>query len=129
MAKWYAASAVMYFRLKRSVQQTEFVAWENVYLVKASSVGEARQKARRYAKAASGDDGGDLTVDGKPATLVFGGLRKVVECIGDPTTFQRNDVIRLHDGVEATYSSFVVRSRKELDRLIRGKPAMVLYKD
>jgi hypothetical protein len=60
---------------------------------------------------------------------VFGGLRKIVECLGDPTTFQRNDVIRMHDGVEATYSCFVVRGKKDLDRLIDGKQVKLLYCD
>ena len=55
--KWYAASAIMYFRRKRATRQREFLVWENVYLVRASSIREAKKKARHFALAASGNDG------------------------------------------------------------------------
>jgi hypothetical protein len=127
--RWFAVSAILYFRIKKSSRQANYLVWENVYLVRAESANTARRRASFYARAAAGDDGGDLIVNGRPATLVFGGVRKVVECLGDPTSFRPNVVKAIHDGVEATYSAFLVRGKSDLLRLIHGKPTKIVYKE
>jgi hypothetical protein len=122
---WFAAHAIMYFRTRST--QREFYVWENVYLIKAQSARQAKSAASRFAKAASGADHGDLRIQNKPATLVFGGIRKVVECQGDPTTFKPAVVRVIHDGVEATYSKYTVRGKNSLRALIKGRPVTVVY--
>ncbi|WP_158502003.1 DUF4288 domain-containing protein [Vitiosangium sp. GDMCC 1.1324] len=123
---WYAASAVMYFQLKNEPQD-EFYIWENVYLLEAPNGAEARRKAEHFGKLEEGDDD-TLTLDGKPARLVFGGIRKLLTCapaIGGSSG--DNDIIE--DGVEATYNAFTVSSREKLDAFIRGEPVEVLYEE
>jgi hypothetical protein len=125
--RWYAATAILSFRIKAEQRQKEFVVWENVYLIKAASAEGARLRAAKYARAASGDDDGDLSLNGKPAILQFEGIRKIVECLGDPTTNKPMAVARMHDGVEATYSVFVIRGRAALTRLVCGKGVDITY--
>src|SRR5436305_8483556 len=96
-SRWYAAHAILYFRTHQ--KQREFEVWENIYLVRARSPEEARRGAAHFARVASGNDGGDLRVNGKPATLILGGIRKVVECLGDSTTFKPAAVKVVHDGM------------------------------
>ena len=123
---WYAASVIMYVRLKSGRQRT-FPVDENVFLVSARSFEDARERAEELGRAAEGQEG--LRWNGRPAEMVFGGVRKVVSCAADPAVPGESEVIKLYDGVEATYSSFLVKGRSELEALIQGKPAAVLYED
>lgn len=123
---WYAVSVVLFFRLKRG-RQRSFPVWENVYLIKASSADEARQRAEELGRAEATSDG--LELDGKPAELVYGGVRKVVTCAADPAAPGESTVAKLYDGVEATYSTFVVKSRADLEMLIKGQPVAVVYQE
>ncbi len=124
---WYAASAVMYFQLKDEPQD-EFYIWENVYLVEAPDAAQARQKAEALGKLEEGDDDNTLTWNGKPARMVFGGIRKLLTCA--PSLLSRTgDNEKIEDGMEATYSAFTVSSREKLDALIRGESVEVIYEE
>ena len=46
---WYAAHAVMLFRLKEG-EQTEFPIWENIFLIEAATPEETHQKAEARAR-------------------------------------------------------------------------------
>ncbi|CAM3526387.1 DUF4288 domain-containing protein [Corallococcus soli] len=123
---WYAASVVLFFRRTTGRQRT-FPVWENVYLIEASNDEEARQRAEALGRAEAGQEG--LKLNGKPAELVFGGVRKVVSCAANPAVPGKSTVAKLYDGIEATYSTFVVQSRKDLEKLIQGEPVSVLYEE
>ncbi|MBZ4419651.1 DUF4288 domain-containing protein [Myxococcus sp. RHSTA-1-4] len=123
---WFAASVIMYFRLKSGRQRT-FPIQENVFLIFARDFDEARIRAEELGRAEESQEG--TRWNGKPVEVVFGGVRKVVSCAADPAVPGSSDVTKLYDGVEATYSSFLVKSRAELDALIQGKPATVVYEE
>ncbi len=121
---WYAASVVLFFRRKAG-RQRSFPVWENVYLIKAGSHDEARQRAEALGRANAGQDG--IELNGKPVELVYGGVRKVVTCAANPALPGESTVTKFHDGVEATYSSFVVKSKADLEKLINGKQVEIQY--
>lgn len=123
---WYAASVILVFRLKTG-RQRSFPVWENVYLIEAGNDAEARQRAEELGRAETAQEG--IELNGKPAELVFGGVRKVVSCAADPAVPGESMVSKLYDGVEATYSSLVVKSRADLEKLIKGKPVTVVYEE
>jgi len=123
---WYAAHAVMYFKTGKN--QRIFLLFENVYLVKARSPTEVRRIATRLARAGVSRDGSDR-VNGKPATCEFGGIRKIIECMGDATTFRPAEVRVVHQGMEATYSIYTVRGRKALRAFARGDAVDVAYQE
>jgi hypothetical protein len=70
-----------------------------------------------------------LTINGRPARLVFGGVRKLISCAAAPESPGPSTAETIEDGVEATYSFLVVSSRRELDALIKGEPVQVLYEE
>ncbi len=124
---WYAASVVMYFELKDEPQQDYYV-WENVYLIDAPDTAQARTKAEALGRMEEGDDDGSLTWNDKPARQVYGGIRKLVSC-APSLTGSSPDNSRIEDGMEATWSAFMVGNRQDLETLIRGEPVQVLYEE
>ena len=116
---WYAAHVVMAFRLTRH-PQTEWHAFENVFLIEADSSKDAHAKARqRGLEDESHDD--SLTLRGRPAVLEFAGIRKIVACFSEDE--------RPGDGTEVTYTELEFSSREQLDRFLDGKEANVLVSD
>ena len=65
---WYSASAIFYFEYKDG-KQDDYLVWENVYLLEASSVDEARSKANQLKR--SGIEGAFVVAyrDGKRITI------------------------------------------------------------
>ena len=124
---WFAASVVMYFRLKDEPQDA-FHVWENVYLVDAPDGAQARAKAEALGRLEEGDDDGTLRFNDKPAEQVFGGVRKVLAC-APSLTGQAVDNSVVEDGMEATYSTFTVGSREDLEAFIRGESVQVVYEE
>lgn len=123
---WYAASVIMYIQLKEG-RQRSFPVHENVFLIAARSFDEARIRAEELGRAEESHKG--LTLNGRPAVMLFGGVRKVVSCTANPAVPGPSEVTKLYDGVEATYSGFLVKSRKELTALIEGRPAALIYEE
>jgi hypothetical protein len=124
--RWCAASVILVVQFKSGRQRT-FPVWENVYLIAARSTEEARRRAEALGRAEENLEG--LTWKGKPAKMVFGGVRKVVFCAADPAVRGGHAVTKLYDGVELTYSSMMLKSAADLDALIRGKPVTVVYEE
>jgi uncharacterized protein DUF4288 len=124
---WYAAHVVLYHEFREGSQE-EYPVMENVYLVHAANEDEALAKAEKRGRSACVEDE-SLTVDGRPARLVFGGVRKLISCASAPESPGPSTAEVIEDGVEATYSFLVVSSRKELDALIKGEPVQVLYEE
>lgn len=125
--QWYAASVILFVRLK-SGRQRVYPVWENVYLVRAASPQAAYAEAEKRGRADAAPDE-TMRWKGKPAEFVFGGIRKLLECSPDPALPGEATVTKVHSGVEATYSSFLVKSRTDLEKLINGKPVTVLYEE
>jgi hypothetical protein len=124
---WYAAHAIMYFATGAS--QKTFVVWEDVYLVKARTRPAALKRAIALARAACTEDE-TLRVNGRRAKMVFAGIRKMLWCAAapyDPGPSRSPQVTKLYDGVEATFSAFVVRGRERLRKLARGAAVSVRY--
>ena len=123
---WFAVSAVQ--ALERREVPRYFV-YENVYLVRATTAKNARRRGEAFARAEVEGEAGIVNWDGRPGKLSFVGIRKVVECAADPSRSGPSDVTRVYDGVEATYSCFLLRTKRELSRFISGKPVAVVYEE
>lgn len=124
---WYAAHVVLYHEYREGPQE-EFPVMENVYLIHAATDDDASARAEHRGRSDCVDDE-SLTINGRPARLVFGGVRKLISCATAPEKPGPSTVETLEDGVEATYSFMVVSSRQELDALINGEPVPVLYEE
>lgn len=117
---WYAAHAVMYFRLDDGPQDS-FLVQENVFLVRSETPDAARAKARELARRDETNGHDSLRVGDRLASLVFGSIRKVISvCHADSNG-------QLGDGDEVTYSEFEVADRAALDRLIAAEDVELLY--
>jgi hypothetical protein len=117
---WFAAHAIMYFRLKSGVQDS-FTIWENVYLIEAKNSDEAWQKAEAWAKQEEGDSNGSLRIDDQPATLIFAGIRKII------TVSHWEEEGQLRHGDEITYSEFQVSDEKSIRKLVDGEEVSIEY--
>lgn len=123
---WHAVSAVFAVERKGTKQ---VLVQETIYLARARSAAEASRRiaplARREAKAHD-----DLRWGGNPATKRFCGIRKSVWCAANPEGPSRDPrVARMHQGVEATWSQYVVRSKKDLSNLLKGRPVPVVLEE
>lgn len=123
---WYAASVIMFVRLEKG-RQRRFPVHENIFLIAARSVDEARKRAEELGRAEEEPRG--LEWNGRPAAMLFGGVRKIVSCSANPAVPGPSEVTKLSDGVEATYSTFLVKSRKELTALIQGRATALIYEE
>jgi hypothetical protein len=116
---WYAAHAIMYFKLK-GVAQERFTIWENVFLIESEDNDSAFAKAVEWAKREEGDSDGSLTVNDQPATLVFAGIRKLI------TVSHWEQEGKLSHGDEITYSEFQVSNEASI-RELRNSSNQVLF--
>lgn len=117
---WFAAHAIMYFKLKVGPQDS-FTVWENIYLIDAADIDEAWEKATARARREEGDDEGSLTLDGKPVELVFAGIRTISE-----VSHQRDDN-ELGEGDELTYSEFQVSDENSIRDLLSGEEVSITF--
>ena len=118
---WFAAHAVMYFKLKGGAQGGCTV-WENVYLIEAEDIDAAWERAEARARQEEGDDDGSLTFDDRPATCVFAGLRKMSEVA------HGEEDGRLRSGDEITYSEFEVPDEASVRAYVGGEEVLVRYR-
>lgn len=117
---WYAAHTIIYIKFKDG-NQDRYPVYENIILIEAKTVEEAFEKAAEVAKNQEGDSQGSLTYDDRPATHVFAGIRKLINC--------EDDKDRPNDGTEITYSEFEVESEEAFSKLVNGYPVTVLYQE
>ena len=111
--KWYIAHVIMYVKFKHG-KQGHYPIWENLHLIKASSPEKAWEWAEKCGREAEGDDSGSFRWGDRPATWVYAGTRKVIEC-GDAGHAPVS-------GTEVTFSELRVESLAALKRLISGEP-------
>lgn len=109
---WYTAHLVTWFRFKEGPQQY-FPVQENLVLIEAASPDEARAKALAKGREYEGDSDGSLRCDDRPATLVFGGIRRLIECDDSDQ--------RPRDCTEVSYQDFVLETHADLQRMIAGE--------
>lgn len=117
---WYAAHIIMYVKLKADSQR-RFPIWENIVLLEAQNPETALQKAEQHGRLGEGDADGSFTWGGKPATWVFAGVRKLLQCEDQQT--------RPGDGTEITYSELEVKSEADALALGAGRPVPMRYSD
>lgn len=117
---WFSAHAVMYFQ-HTDGPQDRYVVWENVFVVESADPKQAFAKAENYARRDEGDDNGSLRVNDRPATMVFGGIRKLISVHHERVDDQ------LGDGDEVTYTEFELADRNALNLLIQGEDTAILY--
>jgi hypothetical protein len=117
---WYAVHAFLYFKYKDGLQD-EYFGYENIYLIKAESVEEARTKGTARAREDEGDDNASITSNGRPAARTFAGILKIVDCedldleTGEPT-----------NGTELSYSELTLPNKREFDKYVSGQSATVV---
>lgn len=117
---WYAAHIIMFAEFKDGVQD-KYPVMENIVLIHAKTVDEAFAKAEKIGKEEEGDCDGTFKWEERPVRFVFGGVRKLIECVDkeqQPT-----------DGTEVTYSFLEVADKESLDKLINDDPVQVLYEE
>ncbi len=125
---WYAARLILYTRFEDGVQDC-YPVWENVVMIEAASSDEAFEKADRKGAAEAEDSvGSQYTYDGRPATWVFAGIRKLNECIEYFDPEERAAGGCEENGTEVTYSSFLVDNEDSLRRLVADKSVTLIYK-
>lgn len=117
---WYAAHIIMAVKLKEKPQK-QFPVWENIVLIEADSEKEAFARAEQCGRASAGDDDGSFRWDGEPATWLFVGVRKMVECalMGS----------RPGDGDEMSYTELVCDSWETVQQLAQGESVSLRYND
>lgn len=127
---WYAAHIVTYIKFLDGKQDT-YPIWENVVLIEANSDDIAFREAERIGKEAYEAPVVDVLSEGRPATWIFAGIRKIIECQDTPVKPLDPAGIdaRLGHATEATYSKMRVDSEEALTKLVQGEPVTVLYEE
>ena len=123
---WYAASLIYVFKF-RTGKQKRFSVWEDVCLVEASSGAVAQRKAERLGKAREDIDQA-WTAGGRPASLVFAGVRKVLT-IANPISAPSLNTDPPRHGTEVTFSTFTLKSKRDLNKLVSGQSVPVIYEE
>jgi Domain of unknown function (DUF4288) len=113
MMPWFAAHVVMHHQLTDGPQD-RYTGYENVVLIEADTPEHAIERGAALGREDETDCSGTLTVDGRPARLVFDGVRKVVEVLHAPGCQQ----VAARD--EITYSEFEVADADQLRRFAAG---------
>jgi hypothetical protein len=88
-----------------------------LHLIKASTPEKAWKKADECGRMAEGDSRGSFYWDNRPATWVYAGTRKLIECFDRPSS----------SGAEVTYSELRVKTAQALKRLVNGDSVAVTY--
>ncbi len=117
---WFAASAIIFVEFKDGVQD-HYPVWENVLLIEAQDGDAAFRLAEQRAREDEGDSDGSFRWDGRPATWVFAGIRKLL------TISHSKPGNLLGSGDEVTFTEFTVRDRAALDLLVAGEAVEVEY--
>jgi hypothetical protein len=117
---WYAAHLIMAVKLKEQTQ-LRFPIWENIVLIQAKTEREGFAKAGAHGRQDSGDNDGSFRWDGQPATWVFAGVRKLVQCALMAE--------QPGDGDEVSYAELELDSYEAVEKLAAGDVVDVRYQD
>ncbi len=116
--KWYAAHLVMYVKFRKDLQ-SDYPIWENIVLLKAKNEDDAFQKASERGLSDEGDDDATFRWNSKPASWVFGGIRKLTLC--------EDSTARPNDGTEVTFLEMHASTKCDLERFISGEPVSMKF--
>lgn len=124
----FAASIVIWLREKTEKGLDEETdgpchVWERVLLVRADDPDEAMRKASEFGQNDAAANSDDLMDEGKPAELVFMGVRKLREVDAPGSSGLPDDV------TEVSASEMEVAGRADLLKLARGNEVAVKYID
>jgi hypothetical protein len=123
--KTYYIAHIIFWVQYNEGPQDDYPIWENIYLIIAKDSDEAWEKAEREGREYP-DPNEDLTVDGRAAEWVYGGVRKINDFIQG--RFTRVDMDEfLEDVAELTWNEYTVPDKASLDKLIAGEPVNVNY--
>jgi len=114
---WYAAHLIEYIKVLHEAQET-FPLYENVVLIQAPSVEDAHSEAERIGRFAA-ENAGDIWLDERPSQMVFGGVRKLIEC--------QDGEMQPQHGTEVSYSQMEAGSEGDITKLVQGEAVTVLY--
>lgn len=121
---WFTASVLIAIKPQDYVSGSIQV-YENMYLIEASTAHDAARKAEALGRQEASITADDLTIDDKPATRVFVGIRKLIS-VSNPAPLDL-DQDRPIDGTEVTYAVYQVADEAALNRLAAGGQVEVLY--
>lgn len=125
MTTWYAAHIIEYARFLDGVQDS-YSLYENIVLIEAETLEEARNEAARIGQA---ETGGSVSVNGRDAEMVFAGIRKLIACADTVTAEREREHIpfRPAHGTEVSYSFLEIGSTEEFKRFVDGESVQVWY--
>lgn len=117
---WYIAHIIMYIE-PLNIEENSIVVDENFHLIKAPTIEKAWEKAEKIGKEGELLDTQNplLRDDNVPVVQKFGGVRKIVSCLPDDE--------RPKDQTEVTYSTYEVKNKKDLEKLINNKSVTIKY--
>jgi hypothetical protein len=124
----FAASIIIWLKDKTEKGLDENVdgpchLWERIVLVRADDPDEATRKASEFGLNDAAANSDDLMDEGKPAQLVFMGVRKLREVEEPASGVAQNEL------TEVSASEMEVASRADLVNLARGNAVVVRYID
>jgi len=124
----FAASVIIWLRAKTEKGLGEEPEgpchlWERVVVVRADDPDDATQKASEFGLRDAAANSEGLIDEGRPAELVFMGIRKLREVDLGGSGGQLGDI------TEVSASEMQVASREDLLRLARGGEVVVRYVD
>jgi len=106
-----------------SGMQEVFPIWENVYVVEAAGFDEAFEIGERVGRKVE-EYTRDVYLGDLPALQRFRGIRRVVET----DIFEGQELPVDEDGIlEVTYTHYEVSGMVELNHLLEGEDAVVVY--
>ncbi len=115
---WYAAHVLLYVEFLDNIQDY-YLVWENICLIKASSVAQAYEKADKLGlEQEEFDKDSGHTLNGRPVRFHFAGIRRLAECID----FDDGP----EDGKEVTYLEYSFKDKATLDALLERREAVVV---
>jgi hypothetical protein len=120
---WYTASLIQTIKLKDGKQDI-YPVYEDDILIEANSVEEAFEKADSIGIRVSEIDD-HLELNGKPAMMVYMGVRKLIEIHDTLSTADSLKIDKPYSGVEVSYSYLEVDSEEKLNQLVQGKAVVV----
>lgn len=120
---WYTASIIMSIRTIEPTQ-TEIPVYENFVLIEGKTPEEALRKAVEIGENEEKYND-DMTINDKPAKMVYEGIRKLINVSNPDQLDLDND--RPISGTELTYSQYVLENEEQLDDLINGRELLVKY--
>ncbi|NJK81094.1 MAG: DUF4288 domain-containing protein [Chloroflexaceae bacterium] len=128
---WYAAHIIEYARFFEG-EQDYYPLYENVVLIEASTEEEARARAYHIGQAEYDDSERTtegLVIDGRPATWVFAGVRKVIMCQYHLFDKQPADETAPRHGSEVTYSRLKIANEAAFRSYVNGGSVDVHYEE